>query len=186
MPTVLSTQHLHNFATARQTVPNLPIIGIVSDSANLTGTGIKIHGESASQDLSTILDRARQLGTVREAWMVGDSRVPRFVVEYCKKNGWKVDMGGIRNPDDRVVRLCVAVAMEVDILVILGGDHIVVDALRLIQMARKRVAVMAIRDATAPCLIRTAMCFGPSPSHLKGRWSGSYQLDSPAPKRRLG
>jgi hypothetical protein len=188
MPALLPAVQLQKFPPARvqqEAFNNLPHVGIVGDSTHLTRSARRTHGESAKADLSAILERARRMGSVRQTWMVGDPEIPRQVVERWMKDGWKVDVC-TAGRDDRVVRLCVAVAMEVDILVILSGDHIFLDALRLIQMAQKRVAVMAIRDATAPCLIRTAVSVGSSPSHLNGRRDRSYQIAAPAPRRLLG
>jgi hypothetical protein len=134
-----------------------PKVFIVGDSPNASRTAESVYGTGVRPDLRRIFQLGAQHGYVHKAVMVGNPGLPERVVRHFEKCGFEVDLGLGPDCDDRVVSRCVEAAVICDVLICVGGDHAFVDILRLARQSRRKVTVivMAVRQATHPCLLKS-------------------------------
>lgn len=131
-----------------------PTVCLVGDSPNLTRTVERVYGKGARPDLAAVLQIGRKYGQVHEATMVANPGLPNWVAAQFERIGFKVDLGLGPDCDDRVVSKCVRAGLVADVLICMGGDHALVDIVRLVRFQQRpvKVVVIAVKEATAACL----------------------------------
>lgn len=90
--------------------------------------------------------------------MVANPGLPVYVAQRIERLGYTVDRGLGPDCDDRVVSKCVVAGLVADTLICMGGDHSMIDVVRLVKNQRRpvRVVVIGVREGTAWCLKKSA------------------------------
>jgi hypothetical protein len=134
-----------------------PKVYLVADSPNLTRSVEKFYGQGARPDLAAVLQIGRRYGELYEATLVANPGLPIGVARHFQRLGFSVNLGLAPDCDDRVVSKCVSAGLVADILVCMGGDHSIVDVIRIIKLLRRpvRVVVVAVKEATALCVAKS-------------------------------
>jgi hypothetical protein len=157
MSVILSKKQMASYANAlreQQDAPIQPKVCLVADSPNLTRSVERTYGKGVRPDLATVLNIGRQYGQVHEATIVANPGLPRHVASRFERLGYVVDRGLGLDCDDRVISKCVQAGLVADTLICIGGDHCMVDVIRLVKLQRRsvRVIVIGVRGTTAACL----------------------------------
>lgn len=160
MSVVLNNMQLRRFAAAlneQETSTTQRSVYLVADSPNVSRSVEKVHGTGSRPDLAAVLNIGKRYGMVQEATMVANPGLPTAMERKFERLGYSVYRGLGPDCDDRVISKCVSNGIIADTLVVLGGDHCMVDVIRLVKNQRRRVwvVVVGLKETTAEC-IRTA------------------------------
>jgi hypothetical protein len=161
MSVILSKEQMARFAPAlaeQEAEGSQPKVCLVGDGPNLARRVEAAYGKGARPDLAAVLNIARRYGSIHEATMVANPGLPVHVARRIERLGYTVDRGLGPDCDDRVVSKCVGASLVADTLICLGGDHSMIDLVRLVKNQRRpvKVVVIAVREATAWCLKESA------------------------------
>lgn len=156
MSVILTKTQLSVFGRAlrEQEEASQPKVCLVADSPNLSRSVENVYGKGARPDLAAVLKIGQQYGHIHEATLVANPGLPSWVVDRFERLGYSVDRGFGPDCDDRVISKCVRAGLVADTLVCMGGDHCLVDVIRMVKQQRRlvRVVVVAVKEATAACL----------------------------------
>lgn len=157
MGMVLNKHQISTFAdrlSEQEAAATLPKVCVVAHSPNLARSVEEIYGKGVRPDFAAALQIGKEYGEVYDATLVANPGFPRTIAKRLQHLGFNVDLGLAPDCDDRVIRKCVSAVLIADILVCMGGDHCLVDVVRIIKLLRRpvRVVVVAVKEATASCL----------------------------------
>jgi hypothetical protein len=157
MSVILTKKQMGVFGKAlkeQEAAATQPKVCLVADSPNLTRSVERTYGKGARPDLAAVLNIGRQYGQVHEATIVANPGLPSHVANRYERLGYAVDRGLGLDCDDRVISKCVRAGLVADTLICMGGDHCMVDVIRLVKLQRRpvRVIVIGVRGTTAACL----------------------------------
>lgn len=157
MSVILSKRQLSVFAKAlaeQEAAATQPKVCLVADSPNLARSVESVYGKGTRPDLAAVLNIGRRYGVVHEATIVANPGLPSPIANHFEGLGYTVDRGLGPDCDDRVISKCVRAGLVADTLVCMGGDHCMVDVIRLVKLQRRpvKVVVIGVRETTASCL----------------------------------
>jgi len=161
MSVILTKKQLGVFGKALREQENGdtdPKVCLVGDGPNLARRVEAVYGKGARPDLAAVLNIARKYGSIHEATMVANPGLPVYVAQRIERLGYTVDRGLGPDCDDRVVSKCVVAGLVADTLICMGGDHSMIDVVRLVKNQRRpvKVVVIGVKEGTAWCLKNSA------------------------------
>lgn len=132
---------------------------LLLDSPNQTKSVREFYGAGARPDYRGLRGLAADFGSLVRAEALINNGLPKYFAEQFESAGYSLVYSNARDCDDRMVARAIAAQGAADTIILSTGDHMIVNAARLLKLAGHKIVVAAVPQAVSNALIDVADAF---------------------------